>query len=153
MAIRILDKKGNIAEVVRSTEPFVIEIEYELEKQIKGLRVGIYLLTTRGEYIFTSFDTDDAHMYEKKTVREAGRYISRCEIPANLLNEGRYVVGVNASTYMIKRYFQDDQALLFNVDPAGAPGMQWVETRLGPIRPVLNWHIENFENGEKKHGK
>lgn len=153
VAIRILNKQGDIAEIVRSTEPFVIEIEYELKTQIKGLRVGIYLLTTRGEYIFTSFDTDDARMYEKETVREAGRYISRCDIPANLLNEGRYVVGVNASTYMIKRYFQDDQALLFNVDPAGAPGMQWVETRLGPIRPALKWQIENFENGEKKHGK
>ncbi len=153
VAIRILNKQGDIAEIVRSTEPFVIEIEYELKTQIKGLRVGIYLLTTRGEYIFTSFDTDDARMYEKETVREAGRYVSRCDIPANLLNEGRYVVGVNASTYMIKRYFQDDQALLFNVDPAGAPGMQWVETRLGPIRPALKWQIENFENGEKKHGK
>ena len=148
IAIRILNKQGDIAEVVRSTEPFTIEIEYELKKQIKGLRVGIYLLTTRGEYIFTSFDTDEAQLYEDKTVREAGRYISRCDIPANLLNEGRYVVGVNASTYMIKRYFQDDQALLFNVDPAGAPGMQWIETRLGPIRPALKWQITNFENGE-----
>jgi len=148
IAIRILNKQGDIAEVVRSTEPFTIEIEYELKKQIKGLRVGIYLLTTRGEYIFTSFDTDEAQLYEDMTVREAGRYVSRCDIPANLLNEGRYVVGVNASTYMIKRYFQDDQALLFNVDPAGAPGMQWIETRLGPIRPALKWQIANFENGE-----
>ena len=153
IAIRVLDKSGNISETVRSIEPFTIEIEYELEKALKGLRVGLYLLTTRGEYIFTSFDTDDAQQYENTTVREAGRYISRCEIPGNLLNEGRYIVGMNASTYMIKRYFQDDQALLFNVDPAGAPGMQWIETRLGPIRPALNWEIENLKDGGMHNGK
>lgn len=153
IAIRVLDKHGGVADTVRSVEPFVIEIEYELEKPLKGLRVGIYLLTTRGEYIFTSFDTDDIKQYETNTVRQAGRYVSRCKIPANLLNEGRYVIGVNASTYLIKRYFQDDQALLFNVDPVGAPGMQWVETRLGTIRPVLNWQIENYESGEMRHGK
>ncbi len=147
IAIRVVNGQGNVAEVVRSVEPFAIEIEYELEEAIKGLRVGIYLLTTRGEYIFTSFDTDKAELYEKTTVRQPGKYISRVEVPANFFNEGRYVIGVNASSYMIKRYFQDDQAILFNVDPAGAPGMQWIETRLGPVRPALDWQIEKFENG------
>jgi lipopolysaccharide transport system ATP-binding protein len=153
IAIRVLDKQGVVSDTVRSVEPFVIEVEYELEKSVKGLRVGIYLMTTRGEYIFTSFDTDDISQYESHTVRPAGRYISRCEIPANLLNEGRYVIGMNASTYLIKRYFQDDQALLFNVDPAGAPGMQWVETRLGTVRPALKWNIEKNESGELHHDK
>ena len=153
VAIRVLDKQGVVADTVRSIEPFTIEIEYELQKPLKGLRVGIYLLTTRGEYIFTSFDTDDVEQYEANTVRPAGRYFSRCEIPANLLNEGRYVIGMNASTYLIKRYFQDDQALLFNVDPAGAPGMQWVETRLGTVRPALKWKIESYESGDMQHGE
>ncbi len=153
VAIRVLDKQGVVADTVRSIEPFTIEIEYELQKPLKGLRVGIYLLTPRGEYIFTSFDTDDVEQYEANTVRPAGRYFSRCEIPANLLNEGRYVIGMNASTYLIKRYFQDDQALLFNVDPAGAPGMQWVETRLGTVRPALKWKIESYESGDMQHGK
>ena len=63
-------------------------------------------------------------------MRPAGHYVSRCAVPADLLNEGRYVVGVNASSYRIRRYFQDEQALTFNVDAAGAPGMQWLELRL-----------------------
>ena len=67
--------------------------------------------------------------------RAAGHYISRCTIPADLLNEGRFVLGVNASSFRVKRYFQDEQALTFTVDAAGAPGMQWPEPRLGPIRP------------------
>ncbi len=98
-------------------------------------------MSTRGEFIFTTFDTDEPAIYEENTVRKAGRYFSRCCIPADTFNEGRFVVGVNASTYRIKRYFQDERAITFNVDPAGAPGMHWPEQRLGPIRPRLTWNI------------
>jgi lipopolysaccharide transport system ATP-binding protein len=103
--------------------------------------VGLYLMATHGEHIFTSFDTDDQKQYDRFGVREAGRYISRCEIPADFLNEGRYVLGINASAFRVKRYFQDEHALAFTVDAAGAPGMQWLESRLGPIRPRLKWQI------------
>ena len=70
-------------------------------------------------------------IYEENTIRKAGRYFSRCRIPADTFNEGRFVVGVNASTYRIKRYFQDERAITFNVDPAGAPGMHWPEQTIG----------------------
>ena len=63
-------------------------------------------------------------------------------VPADLLNHGRFAVGMNASTYNIRRYFEDEQALDFNVDVSGAPGMQWAETRQGPVRPRLEWSIE-----------
>jgi lipopolysaccharide transport system ATP-binding protein len=96
----------------------------------------------RGEFVFTSFDTDDAEKYEMYSIRNPGHYISRCTIPADLLNEGRYALGVNASSYRVKRYFQDERALTFNVDALGAPGKQWSETRLGLVRPGLAWEIE-----------
>ena len=59
-----------------------------------------------------------------------------------LMNGGRFVLGVNASVYRIQRFFQDDRALTFTVDATGAPGTQWPENRLGPIRPSLDWKIE-----------
>ena len=120
-------------------------MEYEIAEPITGLRVGLYLMSTRGEYIFTSFDTDEPEQYEAMTVRPAGRYISRCTIPADMLNEGRYVIGVNASSFKIRRYFHDERALAFNVDAAGAPGTHWPEPRLGPVRPRLDWEIDMVE--------
>jgi len=144
IGIRILNNKNEICDTVRSIEPFRLEIEYTLDEPVTGLRIGIYLMTTRGEYVFTSFDTDDLELFETYSIRTAGHYISRCDIPANLLNEGSYCVGVNASSYRVRRYFQDDQALTFSVDAAGATGMQWPEPRLGLIRPRLNWEIEEI---------
>jgi lipopolysaccharide transport system ATP-binding protein len=142
LALRLYNQKGHIVDTVRSTEPVTINVEYQLKAPITGLRVGLYLMTTRGEYVFTSFDTDHPEMYERYSVRPEGHFTSSCTLPPNFLNEGRYVLGINASSFRVKRYFQDEQALTFTVDVSGAPGMQWPENRLGPVRPALEWSIE-----------
>jgi lipopolysaccharide transport system ATP-binding protein len=142
VSLRLLDRRGRVVDTIRSTEPFTVEMEYRLRAPITGLRVGIFMNTTRAEAVFTSFDTDDPAIFEQFTNRKAGTYFSRCTIPADMLNAGRYSLGVNASAYHIKRYFEDEQALDFNVDPSGAPGMQWAEPRSGVVRPRMKWSIE-----------
>ena len=142
LEIRVLNPQGHIADTLRSVDPVVLEFEYLLNAPVTGLRVGLYLMSTRGEFIFTSFDTDEPSLFDQYGSRPAGRYISRCVIPADMLNEGRFVVGVNASSFRVKRYFHDEQALTFNVDATGAPGTQWPEPRQGLVRPRLEWNIK-----------
>jgi len=101
--------------------------------------------TIRGEVVFTSFDTDEPKQYDKYGTRLAGHYVSRAQLPANFLNEGQYMLGINASAFRVRRFFQDERALAFNVDAMGAPGMQWPEPRQGPVRPLLEWTIEELE--------
>jgi len=143
LALRVLDGRGRASGQVVSTQPFEVEFEYQLDQEIAGLRVGLYLLTSRGEPVFTTFDTDDPHDFERLRQRPAGRHVSRCRIPADLLNEGRFVLGVNASSYRVRSYFTDEHALTFTVDGTGAPGSQWPEHRSGPLRPRLEWRIED----------
>jgi lipopolysaccharide transport system ATP-binding protein len=145
VAIRIKERSGKVIDTVRSTEPVIVEWEYQINAPITGLRLGLYLNTMRGEYVFTTFDTDDANQYEQFSARQSGRYFSRCEIPADFFNEGRYYLGINASSFGVKRYFMDENAISFNVDISGAPGTQWAELRQGPIRPRLNWKIEKLD--------
>jgi len=145
LAIRVRAKDGAVSDTVRSVEPFTIEIEYALAEDLTGLRVGFYLMSTRGEPIFTSFDTDSSELFQAYPARAKGTYTSRCVIPANTLNEGRFVLGINASSYHIRRYFQDEQALTFSVDASGAPGTHWPEPRPGGVRPVLDWQITREE--------
>ncbi len=142
VALRILDSRGKVVDTVRSTEPFQVELEYRLDQPLSGLRVGLYFMTTRGEHIFTTFDTDDEAKFNQFSSRKNGRYISRCTIPANTFNEGRFIIGMNASSFRIRRYFQDEQAVIFSVDATGAPGTHWSEPRMGPMRPSLVWDIE-----------
>jgi len=145
ISLRIKDRTGKVVDTVRSTEPLTVEWEYQIDAPITGLRLGLYLNTMRGEYVFTTFDTDDAKQYEQFGARQAGRYVSRCEVPADFFNEGRYYFGVNASSFAVRRFFMDENALSFNVDISGAPGTQWPETRQGPIRPRLDWKIEKLD--------
>ncbi len=144
LTLRLRDIKGNVVDTLHSTEPIRIEMEYRLDQPITGLRVGIYLLTMRGEYVFTSFDLDDPTKFDQLGIRQAGHYVSRCTIPPDTLNEGRYVLAVNASSFRVKRYFWDDHALAFTVDATGAPGKHWPEPRMGPVRPALDWVIERL---------
>jgi lipopolysaccharide transport system ATP-binding protein len=143
--LTVKDRSGKVVDTIRSTEPVTLEFEYRLGAPVTGLRVGIYLGTMRGEYVFTSFDTDEPTLFETNSTRNAGRYISRVTLPADMFNEGRYSVGVNASSFGVRRYFMDENALAFNVDISGAPGTQWPEPRVGPIRPRLEWKIEKID--------
>ncbi|MEA4811377.1 MAG: ABC transporter ATP-binding protein [Anaerolineaceae bacterium] len=145
LALRVLDKDGRISDSVRSIDPIKIEIEYRLLEPITGLRVGYYLYTPRGEAVFTSFDTDKSEDFKLYPARSSGVWVSSCTIPPHTLNEGRFILGINASSYGIRRYFQDDQALSFNVDVSGGAGTHWPEPRPGAVRPVLDWHIEKNE--------
>jgi len=139
IALRVVDSTGRLADRILSTQPFEVEFEYELQESITALRTGLYLATSRGEVVLTSFDTDDPQRFERITERSPGRYISRCHFPANLLNGGRFVLGVNASTFRIRSYFTDEHALTFTIDPTGSPGSHWPERRRGLIRPALEW--------------
>ena len=145
ISLRLKDVRGRIVDTVRSTEPVTIEWEYQLDAPMTGLRVGMYLSTIRGEYVFTAFDVDDAGKFEQFGARKAGHYFSRCCLPADFLNEGRYSLGVNASSFGVRRYFMDESALSFSVDVSGGPGTQWPELRQGPVRPRLDWKIERVE--------
>lgn len=144
ISLKVKERGGKVVDTIRSTESAVVEFEYQLSAPVTGLRVGLYVGTMRGEYVFASFDTDTPELYEKFDTRDAGRYVSRAEIPADIFNEGRYTVGVNASSFGVRRYFMDENALAFNVDISGAPGTQWGEPRVGPVRPRLNWKIEKI---------
>jgi lipopolysaccharide transport system ATP-binding protein len=141
ISLRVVDHQGRIVDRVSSNEGFAVEFEYELEESITGLRAGLYLYTSRGEPVFTSFDTDDPATFENLTDRDAGRYVSRCRIPANFLNGGTFVLGVNASSFQIRSYFTDEHVMTFSVDPTGAPGSHWAEPRRGPVRPALDWEV------------
>ncbi len=143
LALRVRDTAGHVVDMVRSTEPITVEIEYELVEPIQGLRVGLYLMSMRGEHVFTSFDTDDPGLYTQYGIRQPGRYVSRCTFPPDTLNEGRYALGLNVSSFRVKRYFQDERALTFTVDAIGAPGKQWPEARMGLVRPRLDWQIHH----------
>ena len=68
--------------------------------------------------------------------------MSRCHLPTNLFNQGRFVVSINASVCRVRRYFAEDHVLMFTVDADASPvGGHWPEDRGGALRMPLDWEI------------
>ena len=64
-SLKILNPQGIVSDTVRSTEPFQIEFTYRLDGAITGLRVGFYLISTRGEFVFTCREIGRASCRER----------------------------------------------------------------------------------------
>lgn len=146
VALRVLNREGYAVEQVYSSEPFTVEFEYELLSEIRDMRIGFFLTSTLGELLFYTFDVDDPSRYETHRIRHPGRYVSRCHVPAHLLNEGHCVLGISASTFGVCHYFQDEHAIAFAVDAADGIGHRWPEVRPGFFRPALHWSTECLTN-------
>lgn len=82
-----------------------------------------------------------------------GDYISRTRIPAHLLNEGEYTLGVwifpSVGTKQIKNgYVKENEAVRFQVyDPMDRPSARgdYVKELPGVVRPWLKWETERTD--------
>ncbi len=145
VSLKVTDVQGQTVGAVKPSETFEVEFEYELRKSVQpGFRAGIYLSTAQGELIFTSWDSDN-NRERWNNSREAGHYVSRCRVPANLLNEGDFLLGINAGVFNVKSFITDEYCLLLRVVPTDeAVGGHWVEKRAGFIRPKLEWELKKI---------
>jgi lipopolysaccharide transport system ATP-binding protein len=146
IALRIRNSGGQVVQQVLSREPFVAELDYELTALCQGMRVALYVYGNQGEYLFMSRDLDDPEKYKAFQTRGPGRYRTRCHFPGNLLNEGRFFLGINAGVPGVSRLFQQEHVLAFRVDIVGGVGTHWPpEDSSGFIRPLFAWDIERLE--------
>jgi lipopolysaccharide transport system ATP-binding protein len=137
----VTDLLGNPVMTHDVRRAFCIEIEYEVLKPLPYVRVGLLLTTADGTVVFSSADTLN-HEWRVKT-RGNGLYVSRCEIPANLLNEGVYVATIGADTPSVERYFYEENVINFHIEQTNGPGGSHDPDKwAGVICPVLKWDVE-----------
>ena len=129
---------------VSIAEPLVIEMRFEVLQDT----------TTNFVPAFTCFTADGACAFycHDSTKHELGKgvYVSRCHIPANLLNATTYNIGLAVASYnpKVTLHFHDEGGLSFNVhDP-----LENVITRPekmtlpipGAMRPYLEWETKKL---------
>ena len=103
LSVRATDPEGNPVGKVDIRRPVFIEIEYEVFQALPHLRTGFRLLTSEGTEAFSSADTANADWRHRP--RGIGRYVSRCKIPGNLLNEGVYAITVGGDIPYVEGFF------------------------------------------------
>jgi lipopolysaccharide transport system ATP-binding protein len=140
-ALRVRDSRGIITDHIQSSENFTIEVEYLVKEAVRDLRVGIWLQAVNGDYVFYTFDVDDSTLYQYHISRSVGLYTSTCHVPANLLNKGKFHIGLNIGIYCVSRFFNGENLLTINIDNIEGVGCQWTEDISGYIRPLLEWDV------------
>ena len=145
IAVRVCKSDGAVTGSVSPSQPFSIEMEYELTEPIRDIRVQIKLFDSEGIHLFSSADTDDLSRHKRYHVRQPGHYVSRCYVPANLLNSRMFVAGFSVAVPHVHLYFALENCVTFTVSGDGV-GSQWAEPRGGYFRPALDWDIQRQGN-------
>jgi len=137
LQVRVLKPDGTSASISNVQDRLTIRLDYHVGQPGISLRCAV-VLRTQGVVAFTSMEPVES---EKERV---GTYSSAVEIPANLLAEGDYVVGVSifASSSRKQRFVQVSDAVAFQVfdrmDAASARG-DYPDEIIGVVRPMLEW--------------
>lgn len=143
---RIVDSSGRSVIQVDIGEGFSVEMTYRIKRGLYGQVIPNYhFYTASGICCFIAAPPSI------EPVRP-GQYVARCHVPAYLLNEGAYAVGLACTTFFGDRYtvnFFEEGFLLLNVRDPKAPdefNYGFAQTVPGVVRPRLQWDIE--ENGQ-----
>jgi lipopolysaccharide transport system ATP-binding protein len=139
--VTVIDSQGRVRNLIPIETPLAIEIEYEIYEYLPDARVGFRLLSSNGEVVFTSEDTDPGG---QGTPRKKGIYVSRCVIPANFLNTGRYFISVVGDLPLREFLFLHENIVTVFIQLTGGVGSAIPDGRLGVVRPSLTWEINEI---------
>jgi len=95
LGVKTVNSAGRVTTHFSSTENISVEITYEVLKYDRLLTIWIRLSTPEGVDVFAGHNGD---IWGNLDARPKGVYKTRCIIPGNLLNIGKYIVNVAVGT-------------------------------------------------------
>ena len=137
-AVRVVDEAGRTEGPFHSRRPIAVEIDIDVARENAAYQVGFDLLSGEG-LLLRSWHTDG--LPEDWPPVTTGRSTLRCELPAGLLNDGRYGVAPRADLYQSSWLVHGDDAIWFDVvkDHLESP-FSWGKNP-GPLAPQLDWSV------------
>jgi lipopolysaccharide transport system ATP-binding protein len=141
-AIRVSNESGEIKTVYRSSQPIIVEIEFELFYEHSALFIGFDLINQSGVIVLRSCHNHRNEDDQQKLKCGLNRF--QCIIPANILNNGVYFVTPRIGLHFIKWIVFNEPEVGFEVqmDHFSSPFWSAAHTVAFPgvIAPCLSWH-------------
>ncbi len=143
-AVRALNQKDEVATRFDVTEPFSVEVAFDVLKSGYHLDAGFYFNNEAGERVFIISDFQSDRWQNQS--RPVGVHRSICHIPANLLNEGDISIQAHISTNPHTLHAREVDALTIQIvddfKPGGARGNYTREWPAVAVRPLLEWSFD-----------
>jgi lipopolysaccharide transport system ATP-binding protein len=118
------------------SERVVIEVEYELERPVRDMRLRIWVTTPDEVPVFVV--TDHA---ERSPVEGPGRFVSRCVLPAGLFNTRAYRVEVDAEIPGVELLLARTSCVELFVSGVGNQDTTRAEPWPGLVSPAVTWEL------------
>jgi lipopolysaccharide transport system ATP-binding protein len=132
---RLIDKNRNAINMAHTDQEMGVEFIYRVKKQGSQPVPNIHVFNMQGENVFVSAEKSNP------VLGIPGTYTTVMWIPGHLLNDGRYLVGLAASTLIPEKiHFYMKDALIFDVvEDMDKRDVEYRGKMPGVIRPKLNW--------------
>jgi len=121
------------------SEPIIFEIEYCIRKRITGVVLALIILDIYGTRLLSTEDVDcNPDLFSERTV---GTYITKFELPKDLINKGEYIIRVACGAPNFNIQYHDDEALHITfIDSSG----RIVRNRRGVLSIISPWITEKI---------
>ncbi len=136
---RLTDRTGSTATPLVSSDPFFVEIEYELKQATPNMRVSLSLFNGTGDLILI---TSDYFFDEHNRRRNPGIFTSILEFPGGMLIAGKYNFSIDIEVPRLRNLIEP-QRLFFSIEEQGHSqiGPMNASRIPGIIHPSLTWNI------------
>lgn len=142
-AIRLIPEGDTSVELMNTSTPLVIEVQYWSFKSDTNLNLSMSVYNQEEICVFSSNSAGEQMWHDKPF--PAGLFRTRCHIPGNMLNDGAYRISLLVIKDRATVVHREDDALVFEIQDNVEDRNGWCGTWDGVIRPKLYWSTELLE--------
>jgi len=138
-SVKVMDATRRVTPKISSGEAIHVQVEYTVQKEVEGARVGIMLKNHQGIILVRNGDADvDLRHYEK---RGPGRYVNSCAIPTSVLKNGDYFLTVFSDIPMREWLFYEEDVLAFEYQDFANNDVVYHEYPTGLMKFDFHWDV------------
>jgi len=140
---------GASQEITTSTE-LLLEFEYWNLRPGAHLNLSLHVYDEQGVMAFNTFSVAAPEWRDRAF--PAGRFVSACRVPADLLNEGVYRIELLVVKDQATVLYRHEDILVFEVRDTGEQRGAWYGRVPGVVRPNLEWRTTCLEHRDAPAG-
>ena len=144
-AMRIVNKSGQTANHIDVRDPFYVETELEVCQPGYGILLKHDIFSGDNSPVFSALDVNNPTWQQQTWA--PGEYRLRMAVPGNFLQVENYPIGAVLWAWEPEQVLQwyDHNVLCVQIIDGGegqTAKMGFTGLMQGPLRPVLDWHVE-----------
>ena len=147
VSLMLSDERDRETSVTNISADLFVRITYRVKADRAVPQFSLMLFDVDGNSVFSSLNNKDNNLYGAPVSK--GIFRTRCRIPGNLMNAGRFSISVAGFVNNWYEGFRVENVLSFDAVDDGVLKGDYHGNYSGPVRPLLSWHTEQIQDGKE----